>query len=875
MQRNSESGKRHGKRKLSASPQRSISDLLSSKRPRRSPSPSPTRKPTLPPPTPIHNHSQNQMHQFSSSPPRNGAPLRGASSGPGPGLNNVSVGGVGVPGRPQSLNVGARQSNFSPHTGAKKLVVKNLRLGPRLNQESYFDKVWSQLDAALTAVFDGRKPESSLEELYKGGENICRQERAAVLAQRLQGRCRDYVNGKMREGLIARAGGSADVDTLRAVLETWSAWHSRLVTVRWIFYYLDQSFLLHSKDQPVIREMGLIQFRSYIFNDASLKPKILKGAYNLIAADRGADVGALADSALLREAMDLFHNLDVYSSDFEPLLMSETEKFVTSWCQREVAENLATYVDSTRRLIEREVERCNLFSFARSTRLKLSELLDETLIVKQTDLLTNDNDVLALMRAGNKDALQQLYNLLARRDLTLQLKSAFKKYIVEEGEGIVFDQENEAHMVVNLLQFKRKADDIWSTAFDSNEELGHTLREAFGIFMNRGKKMESTGGTDNPKAGEMIAKYVDRLLKGGLKVSSEGQQTLIDEDAELDRQMDQVLDLFRFVHGKAVFEAFYKNDLARRLLMGRSASSEAEKSMLARLKNECGSNFTHNLESMFNDMDTAKAEMVAFDALQKQRSHKERTPVPLHVSVLSAASWPSYPDVTVRIPSKIAKSINNFEAFYQTKHKGRKLDWKHQLSHCQLNAYFPKANGKGNNMKNLVVSSFQAIVLLLFNDVPDGESLDYTQIQEATGLSDPELKRTLQSVACAKYKVLIKSPKGKDVKPTDKFWFNAGFTDPQTRIKINQIQLKETKEENKTTHERISADRHLETQAAIVRLMKSRKVLGHAELISEVLNATKSRGALQPSEIKGEIEKLIEKDYMERKEGTNAYSYVA
>jgi hypothetical protein len=511
------------------------------------------------------------------------------------------------------------------------------------------------------------------------------------------------------------------------------------VTVRWIFYYLDQSFLLHSKDQPVIREMGLIQFRSYIFNDSSLKPKILKGAYNLIAADRGGDVAALADSALLREAMELFHNLDVYSSDFEPLLMAESEKFVTSWCQREVAGNLATYVDNTRRLIEREVERCNLFSFARSTRLKLSELLDETLIVQQTDLLTNDNDVLTLMRAGNKDALKQLYNLLDRRDLTLKLKGAFKKYIVEEGEGIVFDPEREADMVVNLLQFKRKADDIWSSAFNSNDELGDTLREAFGTFMNRGKKMESTGGTDNPKAGEMIAKYVDRLLKGGLKVPSEGQ-TLIDEDAELDRQMDQVLDLFRFVHGKAVFEAFYKNDLARRLLMGRSASNEAEKSMLARLKNECGSNFTHNLESMFNDMDTAKAEMAAFDALQKQRSHRERTPVPLHVSVLSAASWPSYPDVPVRIPSEIAKSINNFEAFYQTKHKGRTLDWKHQLSHCQLNAYFPKASGKGNNMKNLVVSSFQAIVLLLFNDVRDGESLDYTQIQEATGLceySDP------------------------------------------------------------------------------------------------------------------------------------------
>jgi cullin 4 len=39
------------------------------------------------------------------------------------------------------------------------------------------------------------------------------------------------------------------------------------------------------------------------------------------------------------------------------------------------------------------------------------------------------------------------------------------------------------------------------------------------------------------------------------------------------------------VHGKAVFEAFYKKDLAKRLLMNRSASADAEKSMLDRLKN--------------------------------------------------------------------------------------------------------------------------------------------------------------------------------------------------------------------------------------------------------------------------------------------------
>lgn len=77
------------------------------------------------------------------------------------------------------------------------------------------------------------------------------------------------------------------------------------------------------------------------------------------------------------------------------------------------------------------------------------------------------------------------------------------------------------------------------------------------------------------------------------------------------------------------------------------------------------------------------------------------------------------------------------------------------------------------------------------------------------------------------------------------------------RIKINQIQLKETKEENKTTHERVAADRHYETQAAIVRIMKSRKTIKHSELIAEVIEATRSRGTLQPADIKVNIEKSV------------------
>lgn len=54
-----------------------------------------------------------------------------------------------------------------------------------------------------------------------------------------------------------------------------------------------------------------------------------------------------------------------------------------------------------------------------------------------------------------------------------------------------------------------------------------------------------------------------------------------------------------YPQGKDVFEAFYKKDLAKRLLLGRSASMDAEKLMITKLKAGCGGNFTANIEGMF------------------------------------------------------------------------------------------------------------------------------------------------------------------------------------------------------------------------------------------------------------------------------------
>lgn len=346
--------------------------------------------------------------------------------------------------------------------------------------------------------------------------------------------------------------------------------------------------------------MGLVLFQTHIFADRNLKPKILQGACDLIRADRDL-AGGVVDRSLLRQAIDVFHALMVYTKDFEPMLLGESQAYFIDWAEHEsTSRSLAGYVQESHKLIGRETERCDLFCLDASTRRELLTKLEELLIRRKESLLVKTESVCELLERGEVEALERLFSLLELERLGTKLKPAFESYINDTGSAIVFDEEREGEMVTRLLDLKRKLDLIWKTAFHKHEGLGHSLREAFETFINKTKKSNMTWGTDNPKPGEMIAKYVDMLLRSGAKAipantAASGDAAAMrldddlddgagDEDAEISKQLDQVLDLFRFVHGKAVFEAFYKKDLARRLLMGRSASAEAEKSMLARLK---------------------------------------------------------------------------------------------------------------------------------------------------------------------------------------------------------------------------------------------------------------------------------------------------
>jgi hypothetical protein len=64
--------------------------------------------------------------------------------------------------------------------------------------------------------------------------------------------------------------------------------------------------------------------------------------------------------------------------------------------------------------------------------------------------------------------------------------------------------------------------------------------------------------------------------------------------------------VFKYVEDKDVFQKFYSKMLAKRLVNGSSASDDAEASMISKLKEACGYEYTSKLQRMFTDMSLSK-----------------------------------------------------------------------------------------------------------------------------------------------------------------------------------------------------------------------------------------------------------------------------
>jgi len=738
-----------------------------------------------------------------------------------------------------------------PDASSKKIVVKIRGKGlpsstcTALLPDNYQDVAWHDLEEAVVAIQNSKSIKSVQETLFQVVVNLCSD--SIQCRPLLYRKLKSLTESHVKANLVQFLAESIDpVVFLKMMNDCWQTHCQEMINIRSIFLPLDRKIIqnvVQNTGVMTLWDMGLDIFKIHIISNPLVQTRTVDGLLFVIDKERQGDT---VDRSLLKSLLRMLSDLGIYQEAFETKFLLSTDRMYSAEGQRLMQEReVPMYLAHVEKRLHEENERL-LHYLDHSTKRTLIPTVEKQLIGEHLiQILQKGLD--PLIEENRIHDLHLAYSLLCRvKNGTQELCTCFCTFVKKRGRTIVIDPEKDKTMVQELLDFKEKLNNIVVNCYQSNEKFINSLKESFENFINQRLN----------KPAEMIAKFVDSKLRAGNKEATE---------EELERLLDKIMVLFRFIHGKDVFEAFYKKDLAKRLLVGKSASVDAEKSMLSKLKQECGGGFTSKLEGMFKDMELSKDVNIAFKQYVGNLNQPELINMDLTVNILTMGYWPTYAATEVNLPAEMVGFQEIFKRFYLGKHSGRKLQWQPSLGLCVLRAAFPL------DMKELQVSLYQTLVLLLFNTA---DELPLEEIKAATNIEDAELRRTLQSLACGKARVLQKSPRGKDVNDGDKFMYNKDFTNKLKRIKINQIQLKETTEEQQATEERVFQDRQYQIDAAIVRIMKMRKTLTHNLLITELYNQLNF--PVKPADLKKRIESLIDRDYMERdKDTTNQYNYVA
>ncbi|KAL3531439.1 hypothetical protein ACH5RR_010761 [Cinchona calisaya] len=697
--------------------------------------------------------------------------------------------------------------------------------------------------------------------MYTTIYNMCTQKPPHDYSQQLYEKYKEAFDEYISSTVLPSLREKHDEFMLRELVTRWA---NHKVMVRWLsrfFHYLDRYFVSR-RSLPALNDVGLTCFRDLVYRE--LSSKVRDAVIALIDQEREGDQ---VDRALLKNVLGIFveigmGQMDYYENDFEVTMLKDTAAFysikASNWI---VQDSCPDYMLKAEDCLRKEKDRVSHYLHSSSEIKLLDKVQTELLVTYTNQLLEKEHSgCRALLRDDKVDDLSRMYRLFSKVPKGLDpVANVFKQHVTDEGMVLVQQAEdaasNRAESAGGLQEqvFVRKVIELHdkymayvNDCFSNNTIFHKALKEAFEVFCNK-----IVAGSSSA---ELLASYCDNILKKG------GSEKLSDEAIE--DTLDKVVKLLAYISDKDLFAEFYRKKLSRRLLFDKSANDDHERLILSKLKQQCGGQFTSKMEGMVTDLTLAKENQNNF------QDYLNNNPVvnpgiDLTVTVLTTGFWPSYKSSDLSLPAEMVKCVEVFKEFYETKTKHRKLTWIYSLGTCNINGKFE------SKTIELILGTYQAAVLLLFNA---SDRLSYSEIKAQLNLADDDLVRLLQSLSCAKYKILNKEPNTKTVSDNDVFEFNSKFTDRMRRIRIPLPPV----DERKKVVEDVDKDRRYAIDASIVRIMKSRKVLGHQQLVLECVQQLGRMFKPDVKAIKKRIEDLITRDYLERdKENPNLYKYLA
>lgn len=732
-----------------------------------------------------------------------------------------------------------------------------------------FDQGWAYMENGikkLKRILEGL-PETQFtsEEymmLYTTIYNMCTQKPPLDYSQVLYDKYKGFFDEYIRSTVLSAVRDKHDEFMLRELVQRWL---NHKVLVRWLsrfFHYLDRYFVAR-RSLPPLNAVGLSAFRDLVYME--VRVNAMKAVIVLIDKERE---GEQIDRSLLKNVLDIFVEIGMgemvlYETDFEAHMLEDTADYykskATIWIE---SDSCPDYMLKAEDCLRRERDRVSHYLHSTTEQKLVEKVQHELLVNRANQLLEKEHSgCRALLRDDKVDDLSRMYRLYHKIPKGLDpVANVFKQHITDEGTALVQLAEESASnqkttsgsgfqdqvLIRKFIELHDKYMAYVNNCFMNHTLFHKALKEAFEVFCNK-----TVAGSSSA---ELLSSFCDNILKKG------GSEKMSDEAIE--ETLEKVVKLLAYISDKDLFAEFYRKKLARRLLFDRSANDEHEKCILTKLKQQCGGQFTSKMEGMVVDLTLARDNQLKFQEYLSENSDVHPG-IDLTVTVLTTGFWPSYKSFDLNLPSEMVKCVEVFKGFYETKTKHRKLTWIYSLGTCNIIGKFePKTI-------ELIVSTYQAAALLLFNTA---DKLSYSEIMTQLNLTNEDLVRLLHSLSCAKYKILAKEPNTRTISPNDSFEFNSKFTDKMRRIKIPLPPV----DERKKVIEDVDKDRRYAIDAAIVRIMKSRKVLGHQQLVLECVEQLGRMFKPDIKAIKKRIEDLITRDYLERdKENPNTFRYLA